>query len=138
MTSFSTRGAVVAIAVGVSALLTAGQAVAATNTTTPFGCRASTARVTLGSSTILEPLIANPKTAPCSTDQHGLSSVNVTQTSNSFLNAGPAAVVTNSVYSPDGSVAPGAAAVSDVQGVTIPTSTRLAILNSTPLAKAGA
>jgi hypothetical protein len=120
MTSVSIRRAAVAIAVGISALLTAGQAVAATNTTTPFGCRASAARVTLGSSTILEPLIANPKTAPCSSDEHGLSSVNVTQTANSFLNAGPAAVVTDSVYSPGGSA--GAAAVANVQGVTIPTS----------------
>jgi len=121
MTTVSARRAAVAIAVGISALLTASQAIAATTTTTPFGCRASSARVTLGSSTVLEPLIANPKTAPCATDQHGLSSVNVTQTSNSFLNAGPAAVFTESVYSPGGSVAPGAAAVSDIQGVTIPT-----------------
>jgi Ca2+-binding RTX toxin-like protein len=122
MTSVSIRRAAVTIAVGISALLTAGQAAAATNPTTPFGCRASTARVTLGSSTILEPLIANPKTAPCANDQHGLSDVNVTQTNNSFLNAGPADVVTHSVYSPSDAVAPGAAAVSDVQGVTIPSS----------------
>jgi Ca2+-binding RTX toxin-like protein len=47
--------------------------------------------------------------------------VNVTQTGDSFINAGPAEVATDSVYSPSDAVAPGAAAVSDVQGVTIPT-----------------
>src|SRR5580658_8189618 len=120
MVSVFARKKAALLAVGLGALLSATPAVAATNTTTPFGCRASAARVTLGSSTILEPLIANPKTAPCSSDEHGLSSVNVTQTANSFVNAGPAAVVTDSVYSPGGSA--GAAAVANVQGVTIPTS----------------
>jgi len=118
----SVSRSVAVLAVGLGTLLAASTATAATNSTTPFGCRASSARVSLGSSTILEPLIANPKTAPCASDNHGLSSVNVTQTGDSFLNAGPAEVATHSVYSPSGDVAPGAAAVSDIQGVTIPTS----------------
>jgi Ca2+-binding RTX toxin-like protein len=117
----SVSRSVTVLVVGAVTLLSASAATAATNSTTPFGCRASTARVTLGSSTILEPLIANPKTAPCASDNHGLSSVNVTQTGDSFINAGPAEVATDSVYSPSDAVAPGAAAVSDVQGVTIPT-----------------
>lgn len=109
-----------------TALLTAAIAIlafagsAAAATTSPFGCRASTARAELLNTPALtlEPLIANPATAPCVTDSHGLSSVNVAQTGKSFLNAGPASVDT---FATDSSTAPGAAAVSDVQGVTIPT-----------------
>ncbi len=112
-------------AVGLAALMSAGSAAAATTTSsvpsvTPFSCRASSARVTLLNSITVEPLVANAPDTPCKSDQHGLSSVNVPTTSSPGVNAGPAAVLTDSVFAPVEGAARGAAAVSDVQGVVIP------------------
>lgn len=112
-------------AVGLAALMSAGSAAAATTTSsvptvTPFSCRASSARVTLLNSLTVEPLVANAPDNPCKSDQHGLSSVNVPTTTSPGVNAGPAAVLTDSVFAPVQGAARGAAAVSDVQGVVIP------------------
>ncbi|MHB8658390.1 MAG: choice-of-anchor P family protein [Solirubrobacteraceae bacterium] len=92
---------------------------------TPFGCRASLARVSLGSSTILEPLVANKATAPCTTLSDGLNSLSIPSAGKLILSAGPAAVYTfdsSSQPTITGTVAPGATALSTVNGVTIPTS----------------
>jgi Ca2+-binding RTX toxin-like protein len=124
MTSASARRIAVPIAMGLLALLCASSASAATSN--PFGCRASSARVTLLNSAALtvEPITANPSTTPCATDNHGLDSVSV-PSSNKLLDAGPAAAFTFSSTSQDattGAVAPGAAALASIDGVTIPTS----------------
>jgi Ca2+-binding RTX toxin-like protein len=112
------------MALGLLALVCASSASAATSN--PFGCRASAARVTLLNSSALtvEPITANPKTAPCATDNHGLDSVSVPGSNNKLVNAGPAAAFTFSSTSQDtttGAVAPGAAALASIDGVTIPT-----------------
>jgi Ca2+-binding RTX toxin-like protein len=104
---------------GICLLVFAGSATAAG--TTPFGCRASAARITLLSSLTVEPTIANPNTTPCATDTAGSATVSVPTTGSSIVNAGPVGAFTYSVYSPSGSTAPGATAVAAVQGVTIPT-----------------
>ena len=88
---------------------------------TPFGCRASTLRVTLLSSITTEPTIANPNTTPCSTDTAGVAAVSVPTTGQSVVDAGPVGAFTFSVFNPGGGTAPGATAVAAVQGVTIPT-----------------
>jgi hypothetical protein len=114
------------VAVGLAALFSASPAAAApapaaaTNPTTPFSCRASVSRVTLLNSLTVEPLVANKQDAPCATDSHGLTSVNVPQTSAPAVNVGPAGVLTDSVYAPGSTMSPAAAAVADVQGVVIP------------------
>jgi hypothetical protein len=113
------------VAVGLAALMSAGSAAAATTTSTvpsvtPFSCRASSARVTLLNSITVEPLVANAPDTPCKSDQHGVSSVNVPTTGSPGVNAGPAAVLTDSVFAPVEGAARGAAADSDVQGVVIP------------------
>jgi Ca2+-binding RTX toxin-like protein len=112
----------VLIAVAVTALAYAGSASAATGS---LNCRASLARVTLGNSTLLEPLVANNPNAPCATETKGANTVNVPSASNQVINAGPAAVFTFSSSSEPtttGPVAPGAASLASVDGVTIPTS----------------
>ena len=88
---------------------------------TPFGCRASTLRVTLLNSIVTEPTIANRDTTPCATDTAGAATTSVPTTGSSIVNAGPVGAFTYSVFSPSGATAPGAAAVAAVQGVTIPT-----------------
>lgn len=124
--SFHARTKAALIAVGLGALMSAGPAVAATTSSvpsvTPFSCRASSARVTLLNTITAEPLVANAPDNPCKSDSHGLSAVNVLQTGAPAVNAGPAAVLTDSVFQPVQGAARGAAAVSDVQGVVIPTS----------------
>ncbi len=100
--------------------LSAGAASAATN---PFGCRASLARVTLGKLPI-EPTVANRPTTPCDTQSGGVNSLSIPTGSNPFLVVGPAGVFTFSSSSQPtttGPVLPGAAAVTDVDGATIPT-----------------
>lgn len=123
---FTGRTKAALIAVGLVALMSAGSASAATTTTgpqtTPFGCRASSARVTLLNAVTVEPLVANSPDDPCKTDSHGVSSVNVPTTAAPGVNAGPAAVLTENVFSTTPGQARGATAVSDVQGVVIPTS----------------
>jgi Ca2+-binding RTX toxin-like protein len=111
------------IAVALCGLAYAGSAAAAT--TSPFGCRASLARVGLGGSTLAEPLVANSANTPCATETKGVNTVNVPSAANQFINGGPAAVFTfssTSQSSPAGPVAPGAASLASVDGVTIPTS----------------
>jgi hypothetical protein len=100
-------------------LLFASSASAASGT--PFGCRASTIRVTLLNALITEPTIANPNTTPCVTDTAGAATTSVPVTGTSIVNAGPVGAFTYSVFSPSGATAPGATAVAAVQGVTIPT-----------------
>jgi hypothetical protein len=122
MTLASARRIAVPIVVGVLALVSAGSAVAATSN--PFGCRASVARVTLLNSLTVEPITANPKTAPCATDDHGVNSVAVPSATSNLVDVGPAAAFTFSSTSQPtttGAVAPGAAALASVDGVTIPT-----------------
>jgi hypothetical protein len=108
------------IAVCLFTLAFASSASAASGT--PFGCRASTVRVTLLSSIVTEPTIANPNTTPCATDTAGAATTSVPTTGSSIVNAGPVGAFTYSVFSPSGATAPGATAVAAVQGVTIPTS----------------
>jgi Ca2+-binding RTX toxin-like protein len=81
--------------------------------------------VTLLNSLTVEPITANPKTAPCATDNHGLDSVSVPASGTKLFDAGPAAAFTFSSTSQStttGAVAPGAAALASVDGITIPTS----------------
>ena len=104
---------------GIGILVFASSAAAAS--TTPFGCRASTLRVTLLGSLTTEPTIANPNTTPCNTDSAGAATVSVLTTGTAAAEAGPVGAFTYSVFSPSGSTAPGATAVAAVQGVTIPT-----------------
>ncbi len=104
-------------------LVSAGSAAAAD--TSSFGCRASAARVGLGSSTVLEPLVANKNGSPCATASDGLNTVSIPSAMSTALTAGPAAVYTFSSSSQPtttGPVAPGASALASVDGVTIPTS----------------
>ncbi len=110
---------------GVLAL--AGTASAAL-TQTPFGCRASVARATLGASTsaTVEPYVANKDETPCKTDSNGVGIATIPATTpgatQPALLAGPAGAFTYNAFDPTGATAPGAAAVASVQGVTIPTS----------------
>lgn len=122
MTAASARRIAVPIATALLALACAGSASAATSN--PFGCRASVARVTLLNSLTVEPITANPKTAPCASDNHGVDSVSVPSQSTKILDAGPAAAFTFSSTDQStqtGAVAPGASALASVDGVTIPT-----------------
>jgi hypothetical protein len=97
--------------------MAAGSATAAT--TTPFGCRASTTRITLLNALVTEPTVANPNTTPCATDTAGAATTSVLSTGSSAVNAGPVGAFTYSVPSTQ-STAPGATAVAAVDGVTIP------------------
>jgi hypothetical protein len=114
----SARRLAALLGAGICLLMFAGSAAAAT---TPFGCRASTVRVTLLSTLVTEPTIANPSTTPCATDTAGAATTSVLTTGNSVVNAGPVGAFTYSVFSSSGATAPGASAVAAVQGVTIPT-----------------
>jgi Ca2+-binding RTX toxin-like protein len=105
---------------GVCVLLFASSASAATN---PFGCRASLARVSLGATTAVEPLVANKSTTPCATDSDGVNSVSVPSVGAPLVKAGPASVYTfssDSEPTTTGPVLPGATALTAVDGVTIP------------------
>lgn len=116
------RRSVIAFAVVVCALVSTGSAVAAT---TPFGCRAAVARVALGGSTLLEPIVANKATNPCATATDGLNAAKIPSVNSVLALAGPAAAYTfdaGTVPATTGPVAPGAAALATVDGVTIPTS----------------
>ncbi len=91
---------------------------------TPFGCRASLARVGLLNATILEPVVANQADRPCATDTEGVQPAAIPSVNTYLALAGPAAVYTfdsNSQPTTTGAVAPGAAALASVDGVTIPT-----------------
>jgi hypothetical protein len=114
----STRRLTALLGAGICLLAFAGSAAAAG--TTPFGCRASTARVTLLNSLTTEPTIANPSTTPCVTDTAGASTVSVPTTASAPVVAGPVGAFTYSVFSTSGATAPGATAVAAVDGVTIP------------------
>jgi hypothetical protein len=115
----STRPLAALLGAGICALALAGTATAAT--TTPFGCRASAARITLLTTITVEPTIANPGTTPCVTDSAGAATVSVPTTGSSIVDAGPVGAFTYSAFSPSGATAPGATAVAAIQGVTIPT-----------------
>ncbi len=104
-----------AFAVAAAALALLCITASASAASSPFGCRASVARVGLAGSTILEPTVANSAGSPCANDSKLLSSVNVPTTGNPILSVGPAAVYTAV------SSAPAAAALTSVDGVTIPT-----------------
>lgn len=98
----------------------AGPASAAT---TPFGCRASLVRVTLGTAPI-EPTVANRPGTPCATASGGVNSLSIPTMANPFVIVGPAGVYTfnaSSQPTTTGPVLPGAAAVTSIQAVTIPT-----------------
>lgn len=115
------RWVTTALSVVACALLLASSAAAAT----PFGCRASVARVALGGSTLLEPIVANKATAPCATTSDGLNAAKVPNVNSVLALGGPAAAYTfstSSLPASAGPVAPGAAALATVDGVTIPTS----------------
>jgi hypothetical protein len=109
------------LTVGIAALVMAGSAMAAGST--PFGCRASTVRVTLLSSLTTEPTIANPNTTPCATDTAGVAgttSVPVTSSSGTgTVDVGAVGAFTYSAYSTT-STAPGATAVAAVDGASVP------------------
>lgn len=95
-------------------------------TQTPFGCRASVVRATLGNnSATVEPYVANKAETPCKTDGNGVGIASVPNTNPAaqpLLLAGPAGAFTYNAFDPTGKTAPGAAAVASVQGVTIPSS----------------
>ena len=91
---------------------------AVTAPTFPFGCRASVARVLLGQATLAEPSVANKNTSPCATDTALTGKIEV-PTTNPLLSVGPAGAFTSQTGTP--TVAPGAAAVADVQAINIPT-----------------
>jgi hypothetical protein len=114
----SARRLTAVLSAGICVLAFAGSATAAT--TTPFGCRASTLRVTLLNSLTTEPTIANPNTTPCVTATGGSSTVSVPTTGAAPVVAGPVGAFTYSVFSTTGATAPGATAVAAVDGVTIP------------------
>jgi hypothetical protein len=126
MLSLHARRSAALFAVQLAALITATSASAATatspSTTTPFGCRASVSRVTSNNSTLLEPVVANQQTTPCATDSKGVTSVNLTQNDNGYVNGGPAGAFTDSAFSPTGATAPGASALAQVSAMVIPTS----------------
>ncbi len=110
---------------GLCALVLAATASAATTTTNPFGCRASLVRVKLLSLPAVEPIVANKGTAPCATETQGLNQASVPSVTDGLLLAGPAGVFTDSPTSAPtstGPVAPGAAALATIDGVTLPTS----------------
>lgn len=106
-------------AVGTAMLAAAGSASAATS---PFGCRASATRVTLGSGSPLEPIVANSPTDPCRDASAGVSTVTVPSSGANNVTAGPAGAFTFETGSAQGVTSPGAAAVASVQGLAIPTS----------------
>ena len=87
----------------------------------PFGCRASAVRVELGGSPI-EPIVANNATYPCANAGGGLAALTVPNGAVGNLTAGPAGAFTYYTGSAGGQTAPGAAAVAQIQGVSIPTS----------------
>ena len=119
MDSAKARRVIASLGACIFMLVFAGSAAAASGT--PFGCRASTLRVTLLGSLTTEPTIANPNTTPCATDTAGSATVSVPTTGSSIVDAGPVGAFTYSAFSPSGATAPGATAVAAVQGVTIPT-----------------
>ncbi len=115
------RQLVAVMAAAVCALTAAAPAAASTP---QFGCRASLARVGLLNSTILEPIVANKAGVPCSTATQGVQPAAIPTVSSFLALAGPAAVYTfdsSSQPTTTGAVAPGAAALTAVDGVTIPT-----------------
>jgi hypothetical protein len=110
----------------IGVLAFAGSASASTLTQTPFGCRASVLRATvLSPNLVIEPYVANEPTTPCATDSHGVEQASALNPTNSgtIAEAGPAGAFTYSAFSPDGATAPGATAVANVTGVTIPSAT---------------
>jgi Ca2+-binding RTX toxin-like protein len=115
----SARPLAVLLSAGICVLAFAGTATAAT--TTPFGCRASAARITLLGTLTIEPTVANTGTTPCADDSAGAATVSVPTTASGIVDAGPVGAFTYSVFSPSGATSPGATAVAAVQGVTIPT-----------------
>jgi hypothetical protein len=124
----ATTGAAFAAASGIPTTGEPGHARAARGavaaTATPFGCRASAVRVTAGS-TLLEPIVANAGTYPCSDSSRGVGSLSLPTSGSGSLVAGPAGAFTYATGSVGGQTAPGAAAVAQIQGVTIPTSSGL-------------
>lgn len=122
------RIAVLVVAVCVLGSASAAQAVplgphasavpADTSTTFPFGCRASVARVLLGQAVLAEPSVANKNTNPCLTDTALTGKIQV-PTTNPILSVGPAGAFTSQSGTP--TIAPGAAAVADIQAINIPT-----------------
>ncbi|HEY5317726.1 MAG TPA: calcium-binding protein [Solirubrobacteraceae bacterium] len=115
----SARRITALLGAGISVLAFASSAAAATST--PFGCRASTARVSLLGALVTEPTVANPNTTPCATNTAGAATVSLLTSGDPGVEAGPVGAFTYSVFSASGGTAPGASAVAAVQGVTIPT-----------------
>ncbi len=116
---------------GLCALALAASASAATPATNPFGCRASLVRVKLLSIPAVEPIVANKATSPCATQTQGLNQASVPSVTDGLLLAGPAGVFTassTSQASDAGTVAPGAAALATIDGVTLPTTSGAIII----------
>jgi hypothetical protein len=111
-----------ALLVSALGVLTFASTASAALSSTPFGCRASTIRVTLGNSVVTEPYVANTPTTPCVTDSAAVENAKVPTTSSNAVTAGPAGAFTYNSFDPTGKSAPGAAAVASVEGVTIPSS----------------
>ena len=120
---------VVALLVSVTCVLAlAGSASAAIIVTpsgapksTPFGCRASTARVTLVNNITAEPYVANKDTTPCVTDSSSVENADIPSQKNNNVTVGPAGAYTFNAFDPTFKTSPGATAVATVEGVTIPT-----------------
>jgi hemolysin type calcium-binding protein len=118
--------ALVAVA---TALLVQAQGAAAA--ASPFGCRASLARISSGGPGGLEPVVANPPGSPCMTDSSGVSTISLPSGGSPSVIAGPGGAFTFSSTSQPtttGAVAPGASALASVDGVTIPTSNGLIVV----------
>jgi hypothetical protein len=106
-------------AIGV--LLFASASASAALTQTPFGCRASVARVTLLNNITVEPYVANPTQTPCKDASDAAQQASVPTTTSGNIEAAQAGVFTDSAFDPTGATAPGATAVATEDGVTIPT-----------------
>ncbi|MDQ6607790.1 MAG: hypothetical protein M3Z06_14740 [Actinomycetota bacterium] len=114
---------------------TASAATTPTTTANRFGCRASLVRVQLLSLPAVEPIVANKRTAPCITETQGLNQASAPSVKTGLVLAGPAGVFTHSSTSQPttaGPVAPGAAALATIDGVTLPT-TKGAIIIAGPV-----
>lgn len=125
MRSANARRTAALVTVGLTALLTASSASAAT--TTPFGCRASIGRA-VPSATFLptvEPSVANSGSNPCVTDSSTLPSATIgSAAQGTSATIGSAGAFTYSTASPEpvAGTAAGAASLASTYGVTITTS----------------
>jgi hypothetical protein len=91
--------------------------------TTGFDCRASLARVDLGNATVVEPVVANKPDFPCVQDTQGVQSLQIPSGTTGIVTIGPAQAITATSATESTILGPlpsGVAAVTAIDGVTIP------------------